>query len=75
LRRQLPHQLVQSINIRRQRGEIDVHTQNLTRFATHPRDDYHRESISRSERELCCSLSQRQQVATGAQARASQPHQ
>src|SRR5207237_6565496 len=49
LRRQLPHQLVQSIDIRRQRGEIDVHAQNLTRFATHPRDDYHRESISRSE--------------------------
>src|SRR6516165_259628 len=36
LRSQVPHQLVQRIDIRRQRGEIDVHAQNLTRFATTP---------------------------------------
>src|SRR5262249_60050827 len=36
LRGQVPHQLVQCIDIRRQRGEIDVHAQNLTRCATTP---------------------------------------
>ena len=36
LRSQVTHQLVQRIDIRRQRGEIDVHAQNLMRFATTP---------------------------------------
>src|SRR5262249_31083374 len=36
LRGQVPHQLVQRIDIRRQRGEIDVHAENLTRFAIIP---------------------------------------
>jgi hypothetical protein len=36
LRSQATHQLVQRIDVRRQRGEIDVHTQNLTRFAAAP---------------------------------------
>ena len=40
-----------------------------------PRDDYHRESISRTKQSFVASLSQPQQVATGAQARASRPHQ
>ena len=34
LRSQVTHQLVQLIDIRRQRGEIDVHAPNLKRFAT-----------------------------------------
>jgi hypothetical protein len=34
LRSQVTHQLVQLIDIRRQRGEIDVHAPKLTRFAT-----------------------------------------
>jgi hypothetical protein len=36
LRSQLAHQLVQRIDVRRQRGEIDVHARNLMRVATTP---------------------------------------
>ena|SRR2546428_1970493 len=36
-RGQVAHQLVQRIDIRRQRGEIDVHARNLTRVAATPR--------------------------------------
>jgi hypothetical protein len=73
LRSQVAHQLVQRIDVRRQCGKIDVHAQNLTRVAVTPRDHYHRESIGR--RQIGCLLSRRQQGATGAQARASRPHQ
>ena len=36
LRSQITHPLVQRLDIRRQRSEIDVHAQNLTRFAATP---------------------------------------
>ena len=36
LRSQVTHQLGQCLDIRRQRSEIDVHAQNLTRFAATP---------------------------------------
>ena len=32
LRSEVTHQVVQRINVRRQRGDIDVHAQTLTRF-------------------------------------------
>src|SRR5262249_44868489 len=36
LRSQVTHQLVQRLDIRRQRSEIDVHARNLMRFAASP---------------------------------------
>src|SRR5262245_22597663 len=36
LRSQVAHQLVQRIDVRRQRGEIDVHARNLMRVAATP---------------------------------------
>ena len=36
LRSEVTHQVVQRINVRRQRGEVDVHARNLMRFAAAP---------------------------------------
>jgi hypothetical protein len=73
LRSQVPHQLVQRIDIRRQRGEIDVHAENLTRVApSHAMIIIVSQSVA--GKQVCVSLSQQQQVATAAQARASRPH-
>ena len=49
LRSQVRHQLVQRIDIRRQRGEINVHARNLRDSLNHSDDDHHRESISRRQ--------------------------
>src|SRR5262249_37551674 len=54
LRNKVTHQLVQYIDIRRQRGEIDVHALNLRDSQPPPRDDRQRESISRRQRGYLC---------------------
>jgi hypothetical protein len=48
LRSQVTHQSVQRIDIRRQRGEIDVHALYLRDSQPPPRDDRQHESNSRS---------------------------
>ena len=47
LRGQVMHQPMQRIDIRRQRGEIEIHTQSLIPAGNDTHGDCHRESISR----------------------------
>jgi hypothetical protein len=52
LRSQVTHQPVQRIDVRRQRGEINVHARNLRDSSNHSDDDHRCESISRRQTDL-----------------------
>ena len=52
LRGQVMHQPMQSIDIRRQRGEIKIHAQSLIPAGNNTHSDCHRESISRRDTTL-----------------------